>query len=105
MTILIVGPGKQYATLSAAIGASHNGDTIQVQAGTYTDDFATINTNIDLVGVGGMEATMVDRYTKTMLTVIAVCLVWLSVRDVVVDASHAADVTHAGAIAISPWHQ
>jgi Ca2+-binding RTX toxin-like protein len=54
MTILIVGPGKQYATLSAAIGASHNGDTIQVQAGTYTDDFATINTNIDLVGVGGM---------------------------------------------------
>jgi hypothetical protein len=41
-----------------------------------------------------MEATMVDRYTKTMLTVIAVCLVWLSVRDVVVDALHAADVTH-----------
>jgi hypothetical protein len=41
-----------------------------------------------------MEATMVDRYTKTMLTVIAVCLVWLSVLDVVVDALHAADVTH-----------
>ena len=37
---------------------------------------------------------MVDRYTKTMLTVIAVCLVWLSVLDVVVDALHAADVTH-----------
>jgi hypothetical protein len=41
-----------------------------------------------------MEATMVDRYTKTMLTVIAVCLVWLSVLDVLVDALHAADVTH-----------
>jgi hypothetical protein len=41
-----------------------------------------------------MEASMLDRYTKTMLTVIAVCLVWLSVRDVLVDPSHAADVTH-----------
>jgi hypothetical protein len=41
-----------------------------------------------------MEAAMVDRYTKTVLTVIAVCLVWLSVRDVVVAVSHAADVTH-----------
>jgi Ca2+-binding RTX toxin-like protein len=54
MTILTVGPGKQYATLSAAIAGSHNGDTLQVQAGTYTNDFATINTNISLVGVGGM---------------------------------------------------
>src|SRR4030095_2761793 len=54
MTILTVGPGKQYATMSAAIAASHDGDTIQVQAGTYTNDFATINTNISLVGVGGM---------------------------------------------------
>jgi Ca2+-binding RTX toxin-like protein len=40
--------------MSAAIAASHNGDTIQVQAGTYTNDFATINTNVSLVGVGGM---------------------------------------------------
>src|SRR5262245_52019228 len=54
MTILTVGPGKQYKTISSAIAASHNGDTIQVQAGTYTNDFATINTNITLVGVGGM---------------------------------------------------
>jgi hypothetical protein len=54
MTILTVGPGKQYATLSAAIAGSHNGDTLQVQAGTYNNDFATINTNISLVGVGGM---------------------------------------------------
>src|SRR5216683_2682909 len=28
-TILTVGPGKQYATIKAAIAASHNGDTIQ----------------------------------------------------------------------------
>jgi len=52
--ILTVGPGKQYSTIHAAIAASHNGDTIQVQAGTYTNDFASINTDITLEGVGGM---------------------------------------------------
>src|SRR5216683_1464903 len=53
-TILTVGPGKQYSTIKAAVAASHNGDTIQVQAGTYTNDFASINTDITLEGVGGM---------------------------------------------------
>jgi hypothetical protein len=54
MNILTVGPGQQYSTISAAIDASQDGDTIEVQAGTYTNDFATINTNITLQGVGGM---------------------------------------------------
>jgi len=52
--VLTVGPGKQYSTIAAAIAASHNGDTIEVQAGTYTNDFAIINTKITLEGVGGM---------------------------------------------------
>ena len=52
--VLTVGAGKEYATLAAAIAASHNGDTIQVQAGTYINDFATITTNITIEGVGGM---------------------------------------------------
>jgi Ca2+-binding RTX toxin-like protein len=51
---LTVGAGKQYATLAAAVAAAHDGDTIQVQAGTYTNDFATINNKISIVGVGGM---------------------------------------------------
>jgi len=54
MAILTVGPGKQFATLLSAIVASHDGDTIRVQAGVYTNDFATISTNISLVGIGGM---------------------------------------------------
>jgi hypothetical protein len=54
MATLTVGPGKEYATLSAAIAASHNGDVIQVQAGTYTNDFSTIATSITIEGVGGM---------------------------------------------------
>lgn len=58
--VLTVGPGKEYATLSAAVAASQNGDTIEVQAGTYVNDFAHITTNITIEGVGGMpvfEAT------------------------------------------------
>ena len=54
MTTLTVGQGQQYATISAAVNASRDGDVIQVQAGTYTNDFATINTKITLQGVGGM---------------------------------------------------
>jgi len=52
--VLTVGPGMQFSTIAAAISASHDGDTIQVQAGTYVNDFAQINTSITLEGVGGM---------------------------------------------------
>lgn len=54
MTILTVGTGKQFATLSAAVSASHDGDLIQVQAGTYTNDFSTITTKITIQGIGGL---------------------------------------------------
>lgn len=54
-TILTVGPGKQFATISAAIAAASNGATIQVSAGTYTNDFPTqITHSITLEGIGGM---------------------------------------------------
>ena len=54
MATLTVGPGQQYSTLSSAIAASHDGDVLQVKAGTYKNDFATIGTKIAIVGVGGM---------------------------------------------------
>ena len=57
---LTVGPGQDYATIAAAIAASADGDTIAVQAGTYTNDFAEITTAITLQAVGGrvvMKAT------------------------------------------------
>ncbi|WP_192912509.1 right-handed parallel beta-helix repeat-containing protein [Paracraurococcus ruber] len=54
MTTITVGSGKQYATIAAAVAASRDGDVIQVQAGTYTNDFAEIRTKITLQGVGGM---------------------------------------------------
>ncbi|HEX3484745.1 MAG TPA: FG-GAP-like repeat-containing protein [Micropepsaceae bacterium] len=54
MAVLTVGTNQQFSTLGAAIGASHDGDTIYVQAGTYTNDFSDINTKISIVGVGGL---------------------------------------------------
>ncbi|HEY0205462.1 MAG TPA: hypothetical protein VGC15_15060, partial [Acetobacteraceae bacterium] len=54
MTILTVGAGQQFSTISAAVAASQDGDTVQVQAGTYVNDFATVNTKITIQGVGGM---------------------------------------------------
>jgi hypothetical protein len=49
-----VGAGFDYSTLSAAIAASQDGDVIQVQAGTYTNDFSIITTSITIEGVGGL---------------------------------------------------
>ncbi len=57
---LTVGPGQEYSTIAAAIAASADGDTIDVQSGTYTNDIAEITTQISLVAVGGrvtMKAT------------------------------------------------
>ena len=55
MATLTVGSGEQFSTLSAAIGASQDGDVIEVQAGTYLNDFATVNTKITITGVGRNE--------------------------------------------------
>lgn len=54
MTVLTVGGGQQYATLASAVAASKDGDVIQLQAGTYINDFAEITNKITIEGVGGM---------------------------------------------------
>ncbi|SHK39362.1 Ca2+-binding protein, RTX toxin-related [Roseomonas rosea] len=54
MTTLNVGPNQTYKTIAAAVAASHDGDVLAVRAGTYVNDFATINTKITIQGVGGM---------------------------------------------------
>jgi hypothetical protein len=54
MAILNVGPGQPYSTLASAIGASQDGDVVAVQAGTYVNDFATIDSRITIEGIGGM---------------------------------------------------
>src|SRR5579872_4791108 len=53
--ILTVGAGKEFASIAAAIAAAQDGDTIQVAAGTYINDFpGAIFHNSTLEGVGGM---------------------------------------------------
>jgi hypothetical protein len=54
MNTLTVGSDQQYSTIAAAIADAQSGDTIQVTAGTYTNDFANINADITLEGVGGI---------------------------------------------------
>ncbi len=60
MTELNVGPNAQFQTLAAAIAASAPGDTINVDPGTYQNDFATITHPLTILGNGGpvvFEAT------------------------------------------------
>ena len=71
MSILTVGSGQQYGTLKAAVAAAKPGDTIQVQAGTYTNDFAYIDKALTIQGVGGMahfKATVPPTNGKGILT-------------------------------------
>src|SRR5215468_11628115 len=54
MAILTVGSsGQQFTSIEAAIEASNPGDTIDVNAGTYNDDFLGIYQNLTLQAVGG----------------------------------------------------
>ena len=53
MTIFSVGSDQQYSTIAAAVQAAQDGDTVAVQAGTYTNDFARVTSQITLTAVGG----------------------------------------------------
>lgn len=69
---LTVGGGKQFGTIAAAIAASRDGDVLLVDAGTYTNDFATIYTKLTILAVGGrvtMAATAPPPNWKGILTV------------------------------------
>ncbi|MFT3735261.1 MAG: right-handed parallel beta-helix repeat-containing protein [Rhodocyclaceae bacterium] len=53
--VLEVGPGKTYATPSAAAAVSLDGDTIRIAAGNYTGDVVTWSrANLKICGTGGL---------------------------------------------------
>ncbi len=71
MAVLTVGEGKQYATIAAAVAATGDGDTVLVDAGTYTNDFFTNYHQITLQSVGGMailKATEAPPNGKAIVT-------------------------------------
>ena len=71
MATLTVGKDQQYTTIAAAIAATHDGDTVLIQAGTYLNDFATIYHKITLQSVGGLavlQATQAPPNGKAILT-------------------------------------
>lgn len=54
MATLTVGQtGQRYQTIDAAVDASQAGDTIEVQAGTYTNDWLSISHDLTLTAIGG----------------------------------------------------
>ncbi len=72
MATLTVGPGDEFPTISAAVTASQAGDTILVQAGTYTNDFVSIFQDLTIKGVGGLVsvvATVPPPNLKAIFTV------------------------------------
>ena len=52
--VLTVGAKGQFQTLAAALAASRDGDTIQVAAGTYVNDFGIVDHKVIIEGVGGI---------------------------------------------------
>jgi hypothetical protein len=71
MTTITVGTNKQFTTIATAVAASHSGDVIQVDAGTYTNDFTHITQSLTLQAVGGMvtmNATVQPYDGKAILT-------------------------------------
>lgn len=53
-TVLTVGAGGSYRTLTLALAAAHDGDTIRVAAGTYTETGVVISHKVIIEGVGGL---------------------------------------------------
>lgn len=53
-TVLTVGSGGAYATLATALAAAHDGDTIRLAAGTYTEAAVTIDHKVIIEGWGGL---------------------------------------------------
>src|SRR4051794_39725025 len=73
MATLSVGHGQTYATVAAAVDASSAGDTIAVQAGTYTNDWLNITPDLTLkpTGARAVMTTANDAHPpngKAMIT-------------------------------------
>lgn len=66
------GRGGQYLRIGDALAAAQDGDTVQIRAGTYVDDFGIVSHRISIVAIGGpvrLEATQPVPNGKGILIV------------------------------------
>ncbi len=103
MSTLTVGSNQQYKTISSAVAASHAGDTIDVQAGTYTNDFLTIGHSLTLQAVGGqvnMVATQAPPNGKAIIdeggSGVAVSITGFALSGAAVDDGNGAGIRYEG---------
>ena len=100
MTTLTVGSGQQYGTIAAAVAAAASGDTINVQAGTYTNDFPGQINGLTIQGVGGivkLVATVQPPNGKAILDVAGnTTLRNLDISGVTVSDANGAGIRYEG---------
>ncbi|MDQ2805058.1 MAG: right-handed parallel beta-helix repeat-containing protein [Pseudomonadota bacterium] len=61
MTALTVGAGQQFMTVAAAVAVARPGDTVQIQGGTYTNDFPVAINGLAIEGVDGQVRLVATR--------------------------------------------
>ena|SRR5947209_5200844 len=100
MSTLTVGAGQQYQTLNSAVAASQDGDVIQVQAGTYTNDFTEIAHKITIQGVGGMAkfvaTTAIPNGKAILITDTDVTLDHIELAGATVSGGNGAGIRYQG---------
>jgi hypothetical protein len=100
MATLTVSPGQ---SIQAAIDVASSGDTIDVQAGTYNDQFLTVRTSLTLQAVGGQVVMTEDASPpdgKAMITEgqpgVSVAINGFEISGVAVPDSNGAAIRYEG---------
>ena len=103
MATLTVGSGQQYQTIESAVAASSSGDTIDVSAGTYSNNFIGAYHSLTIQAVGGavnLVATIQPPNGKGIIdeggTGVTVTLDGLAISGAVVSAGNGAGVRYEG---------
>jgi hypothetical protein len=103
MSIITVGPTGQFQTIHEAVAAAASGDTIDVQAGSYSNDFLSIQKSLVLQAVNGevvMTETSQPPNGKAMITEgaagISVAINGFEISGVTVPDSNGAAIRYEG---------
>ncbi|HMV86988.1 MAG TPA: hypothetical protein PKA34_28085 [Blastocatellia bacterium] len=90
------GTGGCLASIQAAINAAANGDTINVVAGTYTEDFV-INKSVALIGAGASATRLLGAPNNSMAEHISISAANVTIEGFTIDDSNSFGQSGAGA--------